>query len=140
MKNTSGYSSITIGEERIDLFFGLHADAYWFTSIRNDVDNKVMLPNGDVTPLGIGVLVYGGYLNMCESELKKPKYSIGHFTRHMDLCNIDEQAAEELKNVVEDWKNSQFSMRSASLLEDGEKDDNLKKKSSKNTRLNTLKQ
>lgn len=125
--NNTGYSSITIDGEVIPLYFGLVADANFFMYLSKDDDDSMMSKQGDISPIGIGTLVYCGYINHCQTERIKSKYTVGHFTRHMDLCAIDEEAGEELKTAVLDWKNSKFSLRTLSLLKDNEGDKELKK-------------
>lgn len=114
--NNTGESSITIKGEVIPLYYGLKADEYFSIEWAKDANNEIMDEAGNITELGIAMLVYSGYIHQCKLNRIAPKYALSHFYKHMDECRVNEDAGKNLLDSMSDWKRSKYSLAALKII------------------------
>ena len=131
--DNSGYTSIVVDGEKINLRFGIPAVRMFLEKIAT---NEVLISNDTINEVCIATLIYCGYINNCMITDETPDKKMGYFLEFVENSWIDEAVKKQLVNVSNCYAASKYTKK---VQETTQKaiDDIKKKKVAKQKRTGT---
>lgn len=122
--NNSGYTSISIKGEEIELRFGIPAVRMFLEKIAN---SDITIDEQNINETSIAYLLYCGYINNCMVKDIVPTKTKGFFLEYVEESYVDEHAQKIIQDVTDVYANSKYTQKMIANAKD--RVEEIKKKS-----------
>jgi hypothetical protein len=106
--DNSGYTSITIDGEKVDLRFGIPAVRMFLEKVSTE---EVLISGETINEVGVAALIYCGYINNCMVKDIVPDKTQGYFLEYVEHSWIDDEVKKQLENVSSVYAASKFTKK-----------------------------
>lgn len=104
----SGYTSIIVDGEKIDLRFGIPAVRMYLEKIATD---EVSISNESINEIGVATLIHCGYVNNCMVKDIVPEKTFGFFLEFVEQAWIDDEVKKQLEHVSKVYAESKYTKK-----------------------------
>ena len=119
----NGYITVDINGKNIGLKFGMVANRMFFEKM---VEKPDILTGDTINEVGIGHLIYAGYINNCLVKGVEPELAFHFFMEWVEEALVDDNVKQRLQDISNCFSDSKFTKKA--IEEVDRRTEDLKKK------------